>query len=83
MIAINDFAPPFVPPGTICYKWTRISQNFWKLVSNMLKMERNIAIFGLSNMLFSHRHKGSFPGPMLSIILDPDHFHWRRAGSNR
>jgi hypothetical protein len=29
----------------------------------MLKMERNIAIFGLSNMLFSHRHKGSFPGP--------------------
>ena len=33
----------------------------------MLKMERNIAIFGLSNMLFSHRHKGSFPGPLLYL----------------
>jgi len=29
----------------------------------MLKMERNIMIFGLSNMLFSHRHRASFPGP--------------------
>jgi len=33
----------------------------------MLKTERNIAIFGLSNMLFSHRHKGSFPGPVKMI----------------
>jgi hypothetical protein len=32
-----------------------------KSIANMLKMESNI--FGLSNMLFSHRHKGSFPGP--------------------
>jgi hypothetical protein len=56
----------------ICYKWTRISQNFWKLVSNMLKMERNIAIFGLSNMLFSHRHKGNFPGPTDAEFELPD-----------
>jgi hypothetical protein len=33
----------------------------------MLKMERNIVIFGLSNMLFSHRHRASFPGPRLAL----------------